>query len=267
VPPDDLRHDNNRDGPNHFQGETVITNHVNLAPEKILLDEVLPGGGRWSKLIKRGNKLRITTEDGLGSLSAMFYNADNTSERFNSADTVKLQHNAYFCKGRVFYSEQGRVLLSITEDTTDGLFDALGGISNPRTVKKNFGEGDFEHIRNRYYKSDRENFLVELGKYGMGKRDMIQAINFFRRVDVKDGSRLELSDKRPAPGSYIELRAEMDVLLVLSNTPHVLESGEYNPSDVQLTLFKAPPVTEDDYCMNFSVQSQRAFINNARYFA
>ena len=245
----------------------MITTHKNIKPESILLDEVLPGGGRWSKIIKRGDKLRITTKDGLGSLSAMFYNADSMAERFNSADTVKLQHNAYFGKGRVLYSELGRVLFSITDDTTEGLFDAIAGISNPRIVKERFGEGDFEHILNRYFKSDRENFLVELGKYGMGKRDMIPAINFFRKVDVKEGSKLELSSQRAEPGSYIELRAEMNVLLVLSNTPHVMEEGEYNPSDVQLTLFKAEPVTEDDLCMNFSPQSQRAFINNARYFA
>lgn len=245
----------------------MITTHKNIKPESILLDEVLPGGGRWSKIIKRGDKLRITTKDGLGSLSAMFYNADNTAERFNSADTVKLQHNAYFGKGRVLYSELWRVLFSITDDTTEGLFDAIAGISNPRIVKERFGEGDFEHIRNRYFKSDRENFLVELGKYGMGKRDMIPAINFFRKVDVKEGSKLELSEDRAEPGSYIELRAEMNVLLVLSNTPHAMEEGEYNPSDVQLTLFKAEQVTEDDFCMNFSPQSQRAFINNSRYFA
>ncbi|MDM5271958.1 urea carboxylase-associated family protein [Sulfurovum sp. zt1-1] len=245
----------------------MITEHKNLKLDSIILDEVLPGGARWSKIIKRGDKLRITTEDGLGSLSAMFYNADNTAERFNSADTVKIQYNAYFGKGRVLYSELGRVLFSITEDTTDGLFDAIAGISNPRIIKERFGEGDFEHIRNRYYKSDRENFLVELGKYGMGKRDMIPAINFFRKVDVKEGSRLELSSQRPKPGSYIELRAEMNVLLVLSNTPHVMEEGEYNPSNVQLTLHKADPVTEDDLCVNFSPQSKRAFINNARYFA
>lgn len=245
----------------------MITTHKNLDPQDILLDEVLPGGAKWSKIIKRGDKLRISTEDGLGSLSAMFYNADNTAERFNSADTVKLQHNAYFCKGRVLYSELGRVLLSITEDTTDGFFDAIAGISNPRLIKKSFGEGAFESIRNRYYKSDRENFLIELGKYGMGKRDMIPAINFFRKVDIKEGSKLELSSTRPKPGSYIELRAEMNVLLVLSNTPHVMEEGEYNPSDVQLTLHKAEPLTQDDYCLNFSEQSQRAFANNARYFA
>lgn len=245
----------------------MITEHKNLKSESIILDETLPGGARWSKVIKRGDTLRITTEDGLGSLSAMFYNADNTSERFNSADTVKLQHNAYFCKGRVLYSEQGRVLFSITEDTTDGLLDAIAGINNPRIIKERFGEGDFENLRNRYYKSDRENFLVELGKYGMGKRDMIQAINFFRRVDVVDGSKLELSSERPKPLSYIELRAEMNILLLLSNTPHVMESGEYKPSDIQLTLCKSKPIADDDLCLSFSPQSQRAFTNNARYFA
>jgi len=245
----------------------MITEHKNLKSESIIFEETLPGGARWSKIIKRGDILRITTEDGLGSLSAMFYNADNTSERFNSADTVKLQHNAYFCKGRVLYSEQGRVLFSITEDTTDGLLDAIAGINNPRIIKERFGEGDFENLRNRYYKSDRENFLVELGKYGMGKRDMIQAINFFRRVDVVDGSKLKLSSERPKPLSYIELRAEMNILLLLSNTPHAMESGEYKPSDIQLTLCKSKPISDDDLCLNFSPQSQRAFTNNARYFA
>jgi uncharacterized protein YcgI (DUF1989 family) len=70
--------------------------HTKIKPENILLKETLPGGARWSKIIRRGDKIRITTKDGLASLSAMFYNADNTAERFNSADTVKVQHNAFF---------------------------------------------------------------------------------------------------------------------------------------------------------------------------
>lgn len=245
----------------------MIIEHTKIKPENILLEETLPGGARWSKIIRRGDKIRIKSKDGLASLSAMFYNADNTAERFNSADTVKVQHNAFLGKGKSLYSEQGRVLLAITDDTTDGLFDAITGISNPRTIKENFGDGAYEELRNRYYKSDRENFLVELGKYGMGKRDMVQAVNFFRKVDIVDGNKLELSSKRAEPESYIDLRAEMNVLLVLSNTPHVMEKGKYNPSDVQLTLYKGSPVTEDDLCRHFSPQSQRAFINNDRYFA
>ncbi|WP_321777318.1 urea amidolyase associated protein UAAP1 [Sulfurimonas sp.] len=245
----------------------MIIEQTKIKPENILLEEILPGGAKWSKIIRRGDKIRISSKDGLASISAMFYNADNTAERFNSADTIKVQHNAFFTKGQSLYSELGRVLLSITDETTGGLFDVITGISNPRILKENFGDGVYCDLGNRYYKSDRENFLIELGKYGMGKRDMVQAINFFRRVDVVDGNKLELSSNRGDAGSYIDLRAEMNVLLVLSNTPHVMEKGEYNPSDIELTLYKGSRITEDDLCRQFSPQSQRAFINNDRYFA
>ncbi|MDD2789055.1 MAG: urea carboxylase-associated family protein [Sulfurimonas sp.] len=245
----------------------MITEHKNLKKEKIILDEMLPGGGKYSKIIKRGQKIRITTEDGLGSLSALFYNADNLAERYNSADTVKIQWNAFLGKGKLLFSELGHILFSITEDTTEGFLDTIAGMSNPRIIKEKFGEGSFNDIRNRYYKSDRENFLIELGKYGMGKRDIVTCLNLFRKVDVKEGSRLVLSPKRALPESYIELRAEMNVLLVLSNTPHVMEEGTYNPSPVQLTLYEAEPLTEDDFCMNFTAEAKRGFENNARYFA
>ncbi|MDD2827919.1 MAG: DUF1989 domain-containing protein [Sulfurospirillaceae bacterium] len=245
----------------------MISKHLNLKQESIVLDEVLPGGGKWSKIIKRGQKVRISTEDGKGTISALFYNADNTAERYNSADTVKIQWNAFLGKGKVLFSELGHILFSITEDTTNGLIDTMAGISNPRLVKANFGEGSFNDIRNRYYKSDRENFLVELGKYGMGKRDIVPCLNLFRKVDVKEGSKLSLSPLRPEPCGYIELRAEMNVLLVLSNTPHVMEKGVYNPSDVQITIYQGAPLSEDDFCMNFSPEAKRGFENNARYFA
>jgi len=245
----------------------MISKHLNLKQESIVLDEVLPGGGKWSKIIKRGQKVRISTEDGKGAVSALFYNADNTAERYNFADTVKIQWNAFLGKGKVLFSELGHILFSITEDTTNGLMDTVAGMSNPRLVKENFGEGSFNDIRNRYYKSDRENFLVELGKYGMGKRDIVACLNLFRKVDVKEGSKLSLSPLRPEPCGYIELRAEMNVLLVLSNTPHVMENGTYNPSDVQITIYQGAPLSEDDFCMNFSPEAKRGFENNARYFA
>lgn len=245
----------------------MITTHKNLEPETILVDEVLPGGGKWSKIIKRGHKIRISTEDGTGALTALFYNADNTAERFNSADTVKIQWNAFLGKGKVLYSELGHILFSITEDTTGGMIDVIAGMNNPRIIKERFGEGNFDDIRNRYYKSDRENFLVELGKYGMGKRDIIPCMNLFSKVDVKEGSKLVLSKRRAKPGSYIELRAEMNVLLVLSNTPHVMDEGKYDPSPVQLTIYEAEPVTADDFCMNFAPEAKRGFENNTRYFA
>jgi len=234
-----------------------------MIQESIVLNEVITGGGKWSKLIKRGQTIRFSALDDKASLSALFYNADNTAERYNSADTVKIQWNAFLGKGKVLFSELGHVLFSITEDTTHGLIDTLAGMSNPRIVEQNFGSGSYEQIRNRYFKSDRENFLVELGKYGMGKRDIVQCLNFFRKVDVAEGSKLLLSEKRPQKGDFIELRAEMNILLVLSNTPHVMEKGAYNPSDVEVSIFERS-AKED---VLFSEEAKRGFENNARYFA
>lgn len=234
-----------------------------MIQESIVLNEVITGGGKWSKLIKRGQTIRFSALDDKASLSALFYNADNTAERYNSADTVKIQWNAFLGKGKVLFSELGHVLFSITEDTTHGLIDTLAGMSNPRIVEQNFGSGSYEQIRNRYFKSDRENFLVELGKYGMGKRDIVQCLNLFRKVDVAEGSQLLLSEKRPKKGDYIELRAEMNILLVLSNTPHVMEKGVYNPSDVEVSIFERS-AKED---VIFSEEAKRGFENNARYFA
>lgn len=235
-----------------------------MIEETMVLHEVITGGGKYSKLIKRGQTIRLSALDERASLSALFYNADNTAERYNSADTVKIQWNAFLGKGKVLFSELGHVLFSITEDTTHGLIDTLAGMSNSRIIEQNFGSGSYEQIRNRYYKSDRENFLVELGKYGMGKRDIVQCLNLFRKVDVVEGNTLVLSEKRPSKGDYIELRAEMNILLVLSNTPHVMEKGEYNPSDIEVSIFER---SHSDETLCFSEEAKRGFENNARYFA
>jgi uncharacterized protein len=237
-----------------------------MKSENIILNETLPSSVKYSKIIKRGQTIRFKALGDNASLSAMFYNASNVSERFNSADTVKVQWNAFLQKGKVLFSEMGRVLFSITEDTTDGLLDTLGGISNPRIIKENFeGDATYESCRNGYHKSDRENFLIELGKYGMGKKDMIPALNLFRKVDVKEGSKLELNPRCAKEGDYIELTAHMDVLLVLSNTPHAMDKGEYKPSDIDITIYEAVEFKDEDYA-DFSDEAKRGFINTNRYF-
>ncbi len=234
--------------------------------ENIVLNEIVPSSVKWSKIIKRGQSIRLKALGDNASLSAMFYNASNVSERFNSADTVKIQWNAFLGKEKVLFSEMGRVLFAITEDTTDGLLDTLGGISNDRIIKENFtGEATYESCRNGYFKSDRENFLIELGKYGMGKKDMIPALNLFRKVDVQEGSKLVLNERCAKEGDYIELTAHMDILLILSNTPHAMDKGEYNPSDVEITLFDAVDFKDEDY-KNYSQEAKRGFQNTNRYF-
>jgi urea carboxylase-associated protein 2 len=237
-----------------------------IKSEKVVLDEILYSSVKWSKIIKRGQTIQLKALGDNASLSAMFYNASNVGERFNSADTVKIQWNGFLKKEKVLFSEMGRVLFAITEDTTDGLFDIFAGISNARIVKENFtGDATFESCRNGYFKSDRENFLIELGKYGMGKKDLIQALNLFRKVDVKDGSKLVLNDRCATKDDVIELTAHMDVLLVLSNTPHVMDKGEYNPSDIGIKIFDTVEIEDGDY-MNYSDEAKRGFINTNRYF-
>ncbi len=238
-----------------------------MRSEKIVLNEILYSSVKWSKKIKRGQTIQLKALGDNASLSAMFYNSSNVAERFNSADTVKVQWNAFLGKEKVLLSEMGRVLFAITEDKSDGLFDILGGISNARIVKENFeGDATYESCRNGYYKSDRENFLIELGKYGMGKKDMIPALNIFRKVDVKEGSKLELNPRCAKKGDLIELTAHMDVLLILSNTPHSMDKGTYNPSDVEITIFDSVDFKDEDYA-NFSDEAKRGFQNTNRYFA
>lgn len=238
-----------------------------MRSEKIVLNEILYSSVKWSKKIKRGQTIQLKALDDNASLSAMFYNSSNVAERFNSADTVKVQWNAFLGKEKVLLSEMGRVLFAITEDTSDGLFDILGGISNARIVKENFeGDATYESCRNGYFKSDRENFLIELGKYGMGKKDMIPALNIFRKVDVKEGSKLELNPRCAKKGDLIELTAHMDVLLVLSNTPHSMDKGVYNPGDVEITIFDSVDFKDEDYA-SFSDEAKRGFQNTNRYFA
>lgn len=238
-----------------------------MRSDNVVLNEVLPSSVKWSKIIKRGQTVQLKALGENASLSAMFYNASNVAERFNSADTVKIQWNAFLEKGKVLFSEMGRVLFAITEDSTNGLLDTLGGISNDRIVKENFKEeATFESCRNAYYKSDRENFLIELGKYDMGKKDLIPALNLFRKVDVKEGSQLHLNERKANKGDVIELTAHMDVLLILSNTPHAMDkSGVYNPSDIEISIFESIPFSEEDY-KDFSDEAKRGFINTNRYF-
>lgn len=239
-----------------------------MRSDKVVLNEIFPSSVKWSKIIKRGQTIQLRAKGSNASLSAMFYNANNVAERFNSADTVKIQWNAFLGKDKVLFSEMGRVLFAITDDTTDGLFDILGGISNERILKENFAsdEATYQSCRNGYYKSDKENFLIELGKYGMSKKDLIPALNLFRKVDVKEGSKLVLSDKTANEGDYIELTAHMDVLLVLSNTPHAMDkTGVYNPSDIEITIFDAVEFDDKNY-ENYSPEAKRGFINTNRYF-
>lgn len=226
----------------------------------IIWEETIPGGTYWSRIIQRGTTLRLKAPSGSRGVAFLCYNANNVIERYNAADTAKIQFNAFLKKGKLLYSDMGRVLFSITEDTC-GWHDTLTGCSNAMTNAAKYGSDSF-------YRSSRDNFLLALAKRRMTKRDIMPNINWFAHVAVDQVGNLVWPEKVAAPGDFIDLRAEMNVLAVLSNTPHVMDpSPTYDPSPIQVTVWRSPAPTSDDFCRTSCPEAIRAFQNTDAYFA
>jgi uncharacterized protein len=225
-----------------------------IAPDLIYLDETVPGGAYWQGVIKRGNTLRITDLAGSRGVAMVCYNADNPIERLNVADTAKIQFNAFLKKGMVIYSDMGRILFSITEDTS-GHHDLLGGCSNAASNAAKYGTGEF-------WKNSRDQFLNALTKQGLGKKDLIPNLNLFTRVAIDSEGGMTFVAGREQPGSWIDLRAEMNVFVVLSNCPHRLHSSStFDPQPIQVTVWDSPPAPSDDLCRTANPEAVRGFIN------
>ncbi len=230
-----------------------------IDPTLICLQEKLPGGAYWHGVIKRGKTLRIQDLAGSQGVSIVCYNADNPIERLNVADTAKIQFNAFLGKGKVMYSDMGRILFSITEDTS-GCHDLICGCSNAASNAKKYGEGDYNNSRN--------NFLKALGKRGLTRKDLMPNLNLFSRVMVSPDGNLSYATESEKPGSFVDLRAEMNVLVVISNCPHVLHpSTEYQSKPIQLTIWNSPAPGERDLCRTANPEVIRGFINTDALFA
>jgi uncharacterized protein len=236
------------------------------APGTLLHSETLRGGQSWSGVIRRGNTLTLIDKAGAGCVAALFYNADAPIERYNMPDTLKAQHIARLTAGNCLYSDMGRVLCSVLEDSC-GWHDTITGISNAKLSQAKYGDGSYAALRNAYYKNSRDNFLIELGKHELGKRDLVPNVNFFVKVAVDEqGNLAYVADNSPA-GSRVKLRCDMNTLVVLSNTPHPSDPRTgYAPTDVELQIHAGFALTSDDACLTHCAESGRAFALNERYF-
>ncbi len=225
---------------------------------KVIWEEVIPGGAYWSRVIKRGTTLRLLDLEGSQGVSMLCYNADNPIERYNAADTTKIQFSIVLTQGKVLYSDMGRVLFSITADTS-GCHDTLGGCSTEQTNRAKYGLGEWRNTR--------ANFLNGLTKQGLGKKDLMPNVNFFVRLAVAaDGTPFAVAEE-PKPGSYIDLRAEMNVLVILSNCPHPYHpSPVYAPKPVKAIIKQSPPATPDDLCRTANPEVIRGFQNTDALF-
>jgi urea carboxylase-associated protein 2 len=235
--------------------------------ESILFNEDLPGGGLWSWTLRRHHTLRIIDVEGGANVGLMAYNADAPLDRLNVPDSLKAQYTAKLTRGHVLMSDMGRALLSITADTC-GWHDPLAGHGNAALVLAKYGEKTYQQARNDWFRNAHDNFLVELGKHGLGAKDMVANVNFFSRVDVDAEGLMTYHPGNAAAGATVDLRAEMNVLVVLTTCPHPLDPNPaYAPKPIRLAVLKTAPPDADDYCRNFRGENQRSFTLTERYFA
>lgn len=233
-----------------------------VALDDLLWDETLAAGDYAARVLPRGARLRILNLHGDGCVNLLVYNADCPTERLNVADTVKVQWQAYLGQGSLLLSDMGRVLMSFVSDTC-GNHDTLCGVSSaPRNAAK-YGDGS----NSGPHPAGRDRFALALAKFGLTKRDIAPSINLFKRVTVeKDGALTFVTDSS-APGQFVELRAEMRVLVVLANTPHVLDPRpRYSASNVRLLAYAGALTPEDDPIRQSTPERRRAFENTEDYY-
>jgi len=233
---------------------------------KVLWEETIPGGNHWSGVLRRGTALRLTDLESGANLSALFYNREEKLERYNMPDTLKAQYTAYLTAGHVCYSDMGRVLCSIIGDSV-GWHDTVCGITDAALIEKKYGVANYQTHRNDMYRSGKDGLLIELGKWGLGKRDLVANVNFFSKVTADDAGKLHFQSGHSKAGATVDIRFDMDTLVVLSAAPHPFDpKPEYQPAAVKLTAWHAGPAAADDLCRNSCPQNQRGFINTERYY-
>ncbi len=235
-------------------------------PARALWEEEVPGGAHWSGVVRRGTTLRLTDQKGGANVAMLFYNYEEKLERYNMADTLKGQHTAFLTTGHVCYSDMGRVMCSITEDTC-GWHDTICGLSNAAIVARKYGEARYQEHRNAYHRNGFDSLVNELGKYGLGQRDVVPNLNLFSKVTVDDTGNLMFHPGNSSAGDFIDLRFEMHALIVLSTCQHPLDPDpQYRPGAVTLTCWRSELPGPDDACRNHCPENQRAFINTERMF-
>ncbi len=200
-------------------------------------DVVVPARAPFSALLQAGQIVRIVDLESQQAVDALFYNAADVSERYSAQDTLAAQAarggKFYLETGAVLLSNEARPMLTIIADTC-GFHDSCAGACSCESNTVRFGH------ETRFMHACRENFLTEFGKYGMGKRDLVSNVNFFMNVPIRPNGELTVDDGVSQPGGYVELRAEMDVLMFISNCPQVNNPcNGFKPTPIRIIITDA----------------------------
>lgn len=232
------------------------------APSEVVWEETIAAGGYASRRLARGSRLRLIDLRGDACASMLLFNAENPLERLNIADTVKVQWNGYLGAGKLLLSDMGRAMMTILEDDA-GTHDAFCGASNEASNARKYGEGKNYGAR----PNARDRFMLGVAKHGLGRKDVHPCINWFKGVRIEaDGATTPLTGPF-APGRSLTLRAEMDVIAVLANCPHVLDPRpDYTATPLRATAWRGDTAPEDDPARNAAPEALRAFLNTEDYY-
>ena len=205
-----------------------------LDPRDAVHREIVAAGEPWMGTVKAGQYLRILDIEGNQAVDTLFYRADTLEERYSAQDTIRAQGNIYLTAGTALLSNEGNTLLTIVADTC-GRHDTLGGACSAESNTVRYA------LEKRHMHSCRDSFLLALARRDEGdltKRDLPSNINFFMNVPVTPEGGLSFADGVSAPGRYVEMRAEMDVLVLISNCPQLNNPcNAYNPTPIRLLVW------------------------------
>lgn len=194
---------------------------------------VIPPGRSWSGLVRHGETLRIVDLVGKQAVDTLLYAAQDTAERYDAQLTLLTQASTVVTRGTRLYSNRGRVMATVVADTL-GAHDTLVGCCSAESNIVRFGE------QSRHLHSCRDNFLTELAKYGMSKRDIVPNLNFFMPVPLEEDGRLAIVEGVQEPGHFVDLLAAIDVLCVLSNCPQINNPcNGFDPTPIEVTIMSA----------------------------
>ena len=215
-----------------------VLNYVESAlhPETASYDHVIPAGDGWMHPVRKGQTLRIVDLEGNQAVDTLFYSAADPEERYSATETILAQNNLYLTAGTRLMSSEGTVLLTIVADTC-GRHDTLGGACSAESNTTRYA------LDKRYMHACRDTFLKELATCGhahhpWGKRDIAHNINFFMNVPVTPDGGLSFADGVSEPGKYVEMRAETDVIALISNCPQLNNPcNAYNPTPVRVLIW------------------------------
>ena len=205
-----------------------------------VVDEICAAGEPWVKVVKKDQVFRIVDLEGNQAVDTLFYNANDALERYSATDTIRRQNKLYLTAGSRLYSNFGNIMLTIVADTC-GRHDTVGGAcaAESNTVRYALEKYPMHSCRDSFLHALAHDPICE--HLRMSKRDIPSNINFFMNVPVSEEGGLDFADGVSAPGKYVEMQAEMDVVVLISNCPQLNNPcNAYNPTPIRLLIWDDP---------------------------